>query len=66
MTDKNRKSALASLQEDMSVETLVRTDIKTSNSDLGENKEETKPIKRAKGKIVSNIPWYPKSAILKK
>ena len=70
MANKNRKNALASLAEDMNAETSVRTDVITPSNIPEEtrqnDKEEANLTKKPKGKIVSNVPWYPKSERLKK
>ena len=62
MTSKKRAGALASLAEEMYVQTNVRTDVEYSSVDRGTNTKSPK----TKSRIVSNIPWYPKSEKLKK
>ena len=63
MANKKRDNALASLAADMTQETSVRTDVQT----LGVPKtQETKATAKPKSRVVSNVPWYPKSERLKK
>lgn len=62
MANKQRKNALASLAEDMNVQTSERTNICTSNNFPQETQQKAKP----KSRVVSNVPWYPKSETLKK
>ena len=62
MESKKRINALASLAKEMNVQIDVRTD--TSTYIQKETKD--KNISRPKSRIVSNIPWYPKSEKLKK
>lgn len=57
-----RKNALASLAEEMNVQKHVRPDVVTSNDAPKEGQLPKKP----KSRVVSNIPWYPKSDRLKK
>lgn len=65
MANKKRTKALASLVEEMNVETSVRTNVDTLERTEENNVvAATKP--KPKGKRVSNIPWYPKSERLKK
>ncbi len=66
MANKKRTNALASLVEDMNVQAQVRTDVDTSGDMPRENKGKSNTTKKSKGKIVSNVPWYPKSYKLKK
>ena len=61
MTNKKRKEALALLAQEMNVHKEVRTNVNTL--------KETKPgaiITKPKSRVVSNVPWYPKSKKLKK
>ena len=61
MTNKKRKEALALLVQEMNVHKEVRTNVNTS--------KETKSgaiITKPKSRVVSNVPWYPKSKKLKK
>lgn len=62
MVNKKRINALASLAEDMNVQTSVRTNEKELIGVLKESEQKLKP----KSRVVSNVPWYPKSEILKK
>lgn len=62
MANKQRKNALASLAEDMNVQTSERANVCTSNNIPQEIQQKAKP----KSRVVSNVPWYPKSETLKK
>jgi hypothetical protein len=62
MESKKRLNALASLAEEMNVQIDVRTNTSTYN----QKKTEDRIISRPKSRVVSNIPWYPKSEKLKK
>ena len=62
MANKQRKNALASLAEDMNVQTSERLDVCTSNNISQEIQQKVKP----KSRVVRNVPWYPKSGALKK
>ena len=62
MVNKKRINALASLAEDMNVQTHVRANEKKISS----IPNETGPKVKTKSRVVSNVPWYPKSEILKK
>ena len=56
-----RKNALAALAQDMEEETSERTNVQTLNSPPQEEPKKTK----GKSRVVSNVPWYPKSKALK-
>jgi hypothetical protein len=61
VTNKKRKEALALLAQEMNVHKEVRTDVNIL--------KETKTgviITKPKSRVVSNVPWYPKSKKLKK
>ncbi len=62
MGNKQRENALAALAHDMDVQTSVRTNVQTSNDSSQEIQKKPKP----KSRVVSNVPWYPKSEALKK
>lgn len=65
MPNKNkRNNALASLAEDMNNKTSERTNVNALKQ-RGVS-EENKPIAKSKSRGVSNVPWYPKSEVLKK
>lgn len=55
MINKKRNDALASLVEDMYVQISEKA-----------LQEKTKPAKKPRSRVVSNIPWYSKSKRLKK
>lgn len=57
-----RQNALASLAKDMNVQTDVRSNVITSKDISNDIRTEPKP----KSRVVSNVPWYPKSEALKK
>ena len=66
MANKNkRNNALASLMADMNQEkdTSERTNVLTSNDD---QPKEAPIAAKPKSRVVSNVPWYPKSEALKK
>jgi hypothetical protein len=62
MKNKKRITALVALAEEMNVQKNVRTNISTYNK----KSTESANINRPKSRVVSNIPWYPKSKKLKK
>lgn len=62
MGSKKRINALASLVEEMN----VQKDVRTNTSTYSQKKTEDKNISKPKSRVVSNIPWYPKSEKLKK
>lgn len=59
-----RVNALKELASTMDVQKDVRINVDTSKSELKTSNQNTQ--KKPKSRAVSNIPWYPKSAILKK
>lgn len=61
MTNKKRANALASLAKEMNVHKDIRTNVSTSTVQKS-LVSDSKPRSR----VVSNIPWYPKSKKLKK
>jgi hypothetical protein len=63
MANKKRANALASLAEEMYVQTAVRNDAPQTEASISK-KEQVRQMPRSR--VVSNIPWYPKSEKLKK
>jgi hypothetical protein len=59
MDSKKRNNALASLAQDMCVQDEVRTNVHNAYTKLESQK-------KPRSRVVSNIPWYPKSQRLKK
>lgn len=67
MVDKKRQNALASLAEEMNVTTSKRHDVNAyERHDAQKAIAPDVGIPSKKGRGVTNIPWYPKSAALKK
>ena len=61
MRSKKRTSALASLANEMNAQKDVRTNVSTFDA-----QESSHDDKKPKSRVVSNVPWYPKSKKLKK
>ena len=59
MDNKKRNNALASLAQDMCVQKEERTNVQQKQINIESQK-------KPKSRVVSNIPWYPKSERLKK
>lgn len=60
---KKRDNALKDLQQSMNVQNDLRTNVITSSDD---EPKETAQVQKPRSRVVNNIPWYPKSAALKK
>jgi len=62
MDNKKRNNALASLAQDMCVQNEERTNVQFKQNTHIKSAQQYRPRSR----VVSNIPWYPKSERLKK